>query len=109
MDKYLKIFIKNIERFAPDWSSYKLAKEAGVSQATLSSIYSGRSNPSLETIVKLANCFQVKPGDLLNDQSESTIPPDLKLLMENQSEAFYETVRNLALMMKNSDSKKRVK
>lgn len=94
----MKLFIKNIQRYAPEWTNAKLSQESGVSQPTLSQLFAGRSYPSLETIVKIAECLNVKPGVLLDDpteQFESSIPADILNLLENQDPIVYDTVRNL--------------
>lgn len=107
-DKYLKTFIKNIERIAPNWSSYKLSQESGVSQATLSKMFSGQSVPTLETIVKIAECLNVKPGDLLDDTTQSfssTVPDDVSRMLENQSPLVYDTIRTLLTAMKHQPKK----
>lgn len=49
-----------------DWTKYKLAKESGLPQSTITSLLSGRvKNPSPETASKLAEVFNVTVDYLL--------------------------------------------
>lgn len=51
-------------------SAYKVAKEAGVTQTSLSNWKSGRSNPSITTLKKIADYFGVTIGFLTGDEEE---------------------------------------
>ena len=52
-------------RIARHLSLSGLAREMGVSKATLSGIESGRSNPTVETLAGLAHALGVSIGELL--------------------------------------------
>lgn len=43
-----------------------LAQKLGVMESTVSRWCTNNSQPSLETLVKIAEILKVKPGDLLN-------------------------------------------
>ena len=47
------------------FSQKKLAQQAGISNTYLCDVEKGRSNCSLETLVKLADALDVKPEELL--------------------------------------------
>lgn len=96
MPKYLKLFVKNIQRCAHGWTNTELAERSGISQATISLLMREQRNPTLDVVVKLAEAVGVKPHELLmDDKSSSTVPPDIINLLENQSETVYETIRTM--------------
>ena len=49
----------------------------GLSVSFLSEIERGKTNPSIETVQKLANCYKVSVSDLVPDESRS-VPDSLK-------------------------------
>jgi transcriptional regulator with XRE-family HTH domain len=54
-------------RIARRLSLSELARATGMSKATLSSIESGRSNPTVETLASLAEALRVSLGELLEE------------------------------------------
>jgi transcriptional regulator with XRE-family HTH domain len=54
-------------RIARRLSLSELARATGMSKATLSSVESGRSNPTIETLAALADALRVSLGDLLEE------------------------------------------
>jgi transcriptional regulator with XRE-family HTH domain len=54
-------------RIARRLSLSELARATGMSKATLSSVESGRSNPTIETLAALANALRVSLGELLEE------------------------------------------
>jgi transcriptional regulator with XRE-family HTH domain len=56
-------------RIARHLSLSGLARETGVSKATLSGIESGRSNPTVETLAGLAHALRSSIGELLQEPS----------------------------------------
>ena len=51
-------------------TAYKVAKEAGVTQTSLSNWKSGRNNPSISTLKKIADYFGVSLGYLMGTENE---------------------------------------
>ncbi len=49
-----------------------LARRAGVSQASLSDIETGKCNPTVRMLVKVARALGVAPSELLDDDSPAT-------------------------------------
>ena len=47
------------------FSQKKLAQQAGISNTYLCDVEKGRSNCSLETLIKLSDALQVKPEELM--------------------------------------------
>ena len=54
-------------RIARRLSLSELARATGMSKATLSSVESGRSNPTIETLAALAGALRVALGELLEE------------------------------------------
>jgi transcriptional regulator with XRE-family HTH domain len=54
-------------RIARRLSLSELARGTGMSKATLSSVESGRSNPTIETLAALAGALRVSLGELLEE------------------------------------------
>lgn len=66
-EKVIRTFGKNLRvaRLARGLSMRKLALEAGLDHGTILAIEKGKSNPTLTTIVLLAEALGVDPGELL--------------------------------------------
>lgn len=58
-------------------SSYKVAKEAGVTQTALSNWKSGRSTPTVRTLQKIADYFGVTVDYLMTGNEEAPPEPQL--------------------------------
>jgi len=43
----------------------QLAEACGVQTKTINAILTGKNNPKIETIGKIANCFNCKPSELV--------------------------------------------
>lgn len=53
------------------WTKYRLAKNSGLPQSTITSLLSGRVNkPSTDSLTKIANAFGVSVGFLLGEEEE---------------------------------------
>lgn len=55
-------------------SQQALADAIGVQQSTISEIERGGNQPSWKTLHKLAQFFDVQPGNLLNEPAPSPLP-----------------------------------
>ena len=53
-------------------TSYQISKETGISQTAFSNWKSGRSEPSLESLKRLAKYFNVQIEYFLSDQKEAS-------------------------------------
>lgn len=56
-----------------DKSVYQISKETGISQTAFSNWKSGRSAPSLESLVKLSKYFKVPIEYFIDDQATSLL------------------------------------
>ena len=77
-------------------SSYKVAKEAGVTQTALSNWKSGRNTPSTTTLQKIADYFGVTIDYLMT--GENTTKKETSLTLKNErdiSKALNETLAQL--------------
>lgn len=52
------------------WSIYKLAEEAGMTQSTLSNMFSRKTLPSISTLNQLCDAFQISLSEFFNENSE---------------------------------------
>lgn len=108
MDKYLNLFIKNVQHYAPNRSRADISEASGVSQAALSRIFSKEQAPSLETIIKVAEALHIEPAALITDRASKNIPSDILNLLENQPEIVYDTIRTM-LNALNQQQKRKAK
>lgn len=108
MSKYLNLFTDNIRHYAKEMNNNQLSIKSGVSPATISQLMSGKRNPTLEVIVKLAAALRVEPSDLLAETKENKLPADILEMLENLSPTGIETIRTLlnALNQNQKSSKK---
>ena len=54
-------------RDAKGMTNYRVAKEAGISQAILSNWKTNNSTPDVHTLIKVAKALQVNPSELLDN------------------------------------------
>ncbi len=69
------IVARNVERFRLQrrMSASQVAREAGLSKATLLSIEMGRANPTLDTLQRLSEALKVSVPDLIVESAESVV------------------------------------
>jgi transcriptional regulator with XRE-family HTH domain len=62
-----KIGLKiRLERAKRNWSQEKLAEISDMSKTFIGDIERGKSSPTIETLVKIANAFEIELHDLTN-------------------------------------------
>ena len=54
-------------RKAKEWSQEALSDRAHLHRTYMAEIEGGKRNPSLRSLIKIANAFRVRVGDLLSD------------------------------------------
>ncbi|KHF27813.1 Antitoxin PezA [Anoxybacillus sp. BCO1] len=81
-------------RKALGMTGVEVAKAVGIGQSTLSQIENGTS-PTLDTLIKICNALSIKPSELLSDDGESSLPPDLQQLIETAKKLTPEERKNL--------------
>ncbi|EKN87868.1 DNA-binding helix-turn-helix protein [Leptospira interrogans str. 2003000735] len=81
--KNLKLFRKK-----KNWSQTELAKNAGTTLTHINRLETGKSNPSIEIVQKIALALEVSIDDLVSQNDNSK-----EIKFENQ--AFYEKIKLL--------------
>ena len=68
---------KNIRKFRKEkgWTQDFLSEQCGITSTNLSHIERGKTKPSVETLVKIANCLEVNLDSLLCDSLTSAATP----------------------------------
>jgi len=76
-DSYMdnEAVLKKIEEInrSKEWSMYRLSKESGIAQSTLSSLFGRRANISLPKLGRICSAFGLKMSDffsLLEEEAE---------------------------------------
>lgn len=67
-------------RESTGYSINKLAREAGIGQATLSYIEMNAKNPTIDTLLLICNGLNVSPSEFFKEQ-EPELPSDLRQLL----------------------------
>lgn len=60
-----------------------LAKSSGISYVQLSKYEEGKSNPNLDSIVKMSKALAVSPKDLMPDNAREQMSKDIQFLISN--------------------------
>lgn len=73
MNKYIDDFRTNLKHYreTKGWSQSQLAIQANSSNGQIGNIEAGKSQPSLDLIIRIADALQIHPADLfLRDSSK---------------------------------------
>lgn len=81
-----------------EWSMYKLSKESGIAQSTLSSLFGRRANISLPKLCKICQAFGLKLSDFFSLLEEDT---ELKEPEQKDYETI-EMIQKAAMLSKNN-------
>ena len=85
------------------WSMYKLAEESMLTQSTLSNMFVRKSYPSIPTLIKICDAFEISLSDFFADSNESDFSTDEIMLLNNYrklSNKNKEAVKNLVSNLK---------
>jgi transcriptional regulator with XRE-family HTH domain len=90
-------------RLSHNWTEYQLAQKAGLPQSTISSWYRKEMLPSLQSLEKICNAFDMTMAQFLAENDNLTeITPDQKelltkweLLSSKQKQAFLELMNSV--------------
>ncbi|MER9680363.1 helix-turn-helix transcriptional regulator [Mesorhizobium sp. M0184] len=76
----MELFATNLRRRAEELglSNAEVARRAGLSERRYGNYVSGRREPDLATLVKIAAVLASSPNDLLVDQQRATVPDELE-------------------------------
>lgn len=93
--KLALVFVETLKLKMGDKSNYWLSNESGISQSSLSRIFNGDVNPSLDTIEALAKALKVQPYELLKSTEEKkNIPADILEDLQGRPELVYDAIRS---------------
>jgi len=56
-----------------DWSDYRLSKKAGISQSTLSNLINRGNSPSIFTLEKICNAFEITLAQFFDEDSNTQV------------------------------------
>lgn len=85
------------------WSIYKLSEESGITQSTLSNMFSRKTLPSLTTLKQLCDSFNISLSEFFSDSSTSNDETFLLSNYRKLSEKDKLTIRELiSILNKNS-------
>lgn len=65
------------------WSDYRISKEAGLSQGTVSNVYKRNTIPNLFTLEAICKAFGLTLSQFFADNDMIELTPELKELFEN--------------------------
>lgn len=68
---------------ARGWTVYKLAKESGLSESTLSNIFKRNTVPSIVTLEVICRAFNITLSQFFAEGDMVEVTPELKELFEN--------------------------
>ena len=107
--------LKGIRKNLRDYTLQKVFEETGISVSFLSDMERGKTKPSLETLQKLANFYQVNLSDLLEDSRDNKMenrdlyPPGLRELMTEDPNLDPEVVEVMLTMERRAKRKPETK
>ena len=55
------------------WTYYRLAKESGITYSTLSTMMNKTTSPSIQTLLKICNGFDITLADFFDESSANAI------------------------------------
>lgn len=92
-----EVFIRNVEERMQGRTDYWLAKESGLSSATISRLMGRKMKPAIDTIDAIAKALEVHPSELLIRQKseKGEVPQDILEMLRDQDPIVYEAVRGL--------------
>lgn len=107
--------LKGIRKNLRDYTLQKVFEETGISVSFLSDMERGKTKPSLETLQKLANFYQVNLSDLLEDSQDNKMenrdlyPPGLRELMTEDPNLDPEVIEVMLTMERRAKRKPETK
>lgn len=84
------------------WSDYRIAKEAGLSQGTVSNCYKRNTIPNIYTLEAICNGFGITLAQFFAENDLVELTPELKELFTNWSKLTEEKKNILMQIIKSS-------
>lgn len=107
--------LKNIRKNIKGYTLQEVFEGTEISVSFLSDIERGKTKPSLETLQKLANFYQVNLSDLLDEDQENKLeqkdlyPPGLRELMQEDANLDPEVIEVMLTMERRAKRKPETK
>lgn len=87
---------------AQDWTKYKLGKESGLAQSTITNIFNHNTEPSIVTLEAICKAFGITLSQFFADDEMIELSPNLKayiqewtLLTAEQKEALLNLMKTM--------------
>lgn len=82
-----------------NWSIYKLADEAGLTQSTISNMFARKSNPSITTLEQICNAFNISLSEFFAEDNSNISAEENSLLsnykkLNNRDKSIVKTLIN---------------
>jgi transcriptional regulator with XRE-family HTH domain len=107
--------LKNIRKNIKGYTLQEVFEGTEISVSFLSDMERGKTKPSLETLQKLANFYQVNLSDLLDEDQENKLeqkdlyPPGLRELMQEDANLDTEVIEVMLTMERRAKRKPETK
>jgi transcriptional regulator with XRE-family HTH domain len=107
--------LKNIRKNIKGYTLQEVFEGTEISVSFLSDMERGKTKPSLETLQKLANFYQVNLSDLLDEDQENKLeqkdlyPPGLRELMQEDANLDPEVIEVMLTMERRAKRKPEAK
>lgn len=89
---------------ARGWSQYKLAKNSGLSESTISNIYKRNTVPSIPTLTAICKGFGITLSQFFADGEMVELTPELRELFDNWVNLTIEQKSAVVQMLKSMNN-----
>lgn len=66
-----------------NWTAYRLAKESGLSESTLTNLFKRNTLPTIPTLEAICDAFGITLSQFFAEAEMVELTPELKMLFEN--------------------------
>lgn len=87
------------------WSEYKLAKNCGLSESTITNVFKRNTMPSIPTLEAVCNGFNITLSQFFADSEMVELSPELKELFENYVSLTPEQKKSILHLMQSMNNK----
>lgn len=87
------------------WSEYKLAKESGLSQSTISNLFNRNTSPSIPTLESICNGFGISLGQFFSTDNSVFLSDEQKEFFDDWLSLNVEEKQLIAEIVKRFKSK----
>lgn len=65
------------------WTEYRLAKESGLSESTITNVFKRNANPSIPTLEAICSGFGITISQFFTEEGSVELTPELKELFDS--------------------------